>query len=156
MTMSSKGPEDGKPRTVLFACTLNSVRSPMAEAIARHHFGSGISFDSAGVEPCPLDPLTAEVMAEIGLDVSRHICRGFNDLPEGAFDLIISFSPEAHHWATEMTRHAACQLEYWPTVNPGLAEGNREARLAHFRNIRDELKRQILARFSEEEPENDR
>ena len=140
------------PKSVLFACTLNAVRSPMAEAIARHYFGRRIFFDSAGVSPQPLDPLAVEVMEEIGICMRDHRARGFDALLDTSFDLVISFSREADSEARQIARTAAIETEYWPTSNPGLDlgmdGGSRETRLCLLRHIRDELLIGIRRRFT--------
>lgn len=136
-----------RPGSVLFACTLNSVRSPMAEAIARHHFGRHIYFDSVGVDPQPLDPMALTVMDEVGLCLRGHTARGFNSLMDTSFDMVVSFSEAAHAEARRVCRTAAVELEYWPMNNPGITEGSREARLCLMRHIRDRLTLRIRERF---------
>jgi protein-tyrosine-phosphatase len=63
------------------------------------------------------------------------------------FDLIVTLSPEAHHKALELTRTVAAEVEYWPTIDPTAVEGNREQRLAAYREMRDQLTERIRARF---------
>ncbi|WP_225765840.1 arsenate reductase ArsC [Inquilinus sp. Marseille-Q2685] len=141
------------PTSVLFACTQNAIRSPMAEAILKHVAGSRIFVDSVGVRPDELDPFAVAVMKEIGIDLSRHRPKGFDDLEDDNFDLVISLSPEAQHRAVEMTRTTACDLEFWNTFDPTAIEGNREARLAAFRQVRDMLLARIRERFGDLEQE---
>ncbi len=135
------------PGAALFACTLNAVRSPMAAAIMRHLFGRFVYVESAGVRASELDPMAAEVMAEIGIDIGEHKPKRFENLEDASFDLIITLSPEAHHKAMEMTRTMAVQVEYWPTADATAVEGTREQRLDAYRAVRDELLRRIEARF---------
>lgn len=137
------------PTSVLFACTQNAIRSAMAEAILKHVAGSRIFVDSVGVRPDELDPFAVAVMKEIGIDLSRHRPKGFDDLEDDNFDLVISLSPEAQHRAVEMTRTTACDLEFWNTFDPTAIEGNREARLAAFRQVRDMLLARIRERFGD-------
>ncbi|MFE0758013.1 arsenate reductase ArsC [Inquilinus sp. NPDC058860] len=141
------------PTSVLFACTQNAIRSAMAEAILKHVAGSRIFVDSVGVRPDELDPFAVAVMKEIGIDLSRHRPKGFDDLEDDNFDLVISLSPEAQHRAVEMTRTTACDLEFWNTFDPTAIEGNREARLAAFRQVRDLLLARIRERFGDLEKE---
>ena len=137
-----------KPAALLFACTMNAVRSPMAAALMRHLAGSkGTYVESAGVRAGDLDPLAVEVMDEIGLEIGRHRPRRFEDLEDGSFDLVITLSPEAQHKAMEMTRTAATAVEYWPTMDPTAVEGSREQRLAAYRAVRDQLMERLKARF---------
>ena len=84
------------PGSVLFACTLNAIRSPMAEALLKHFHGSRIYVQSVGVRTSALDPFAVVVMDEMGIDISRHRRRSFDDLEDDSFDLIISLSPEVY------------------------------------------------------------
>ncbi|HEV2561073.1 MAG TPA: arsenate reductase ArsC [Rhizomicrobium sp.] len=138
------------PGAVLFACTLNAVRSPMAAALMRHLFGKFTYVESAGARAGELDPLAVEVMEEIGIEIAKHKPRRFEDLEDGSFDLVITLSPEAHHKAMELTRTSAAEVEYWPTHDPTIFEGSRDQRLENYRSVRDELMRKIRARFSVE------
>jgi len=139
-----------RPGSVLFACNFNAVRSPMAEALTKHLFGDVIYVDSAGVRQGSLDGFAVAALAEIGVDISRHNSKTFEDLEDTSFDLVISLTPEAQHRAVELTRTMAIELEYWPTLDPTAMDGKREAVLDAFRQVRDDLQRRILARFSGE------
>jgi protein-tyrosine-phosphatase len=136
-----------QPSAVLFACTLNAVRSPMAEAILKHLHGRRIYVDSCGVRPEEIDPFAVQVMDEIGIDLSRHRTKSFDDLEDSSFDLVLSLSPEAQHKAVDLTRHMACDVEYWPVFDPTAVEGSRETRLDAYREVREHLMRRILQRF---------
>ena len=135
------------PDAVLFSCTMNSIRSPMAEALLKHLLGHRIYVDSVGVRAREIDPFAIEVMDEIGIDLSRHNAKTFDDLEDTSYDLIISLSPEAQHKAVELTRTMACEVEFWNTLDPSMIEGNREMRLDAYRQVRDFLKKRIEARF---------
>jgi protein-tyrosine-phosphatase len=134
-------------QAILFACTMNAVRSPMAAALMRHLAGRGAYIESAGVRAGELDPLAVEAMDEIGLEIKAHKPRRFEDLEDGSFDLVITLSPEAQHKAVEMTRTAATQVEYWPTMDPTAVDGSREQRLAAYRAVRDQLLERLKGRF---------
>jgi protein-tyrosine-phosphatase len=136
------------PDAVLFACNLNCVRSPMAAALMRQRFGRRVFVDSCGLRAGEeADPFMVSVMDEIGVDLSDHRPKTFDDLEDSSFDLIISLTPEAHHRALEFARGLAMDVVYWPTLDPTLAEGGREARLAEYRAVRDQLERRIEERF---------
>ena len=140
-----------RPQAVLFACGLNSVRSPMAAALFQHMFGRSSYSGSAGVRRGELDPFAVAVMEEIGLDIAKHRPMTFEELEdwEGLnFDLIVTLAPEAHHKALELTRRIAAEVEYWPTADPTIQEGNREQRLDAYRAVRDQLLRRIKDRFA--------
>jgi protein-tyrosine-phosphatase len=139
-----------RPQAVLFACGLNAVRSRMAAALLRQMLGGLIYVGSAGVRKGELDPFAAAVMEEIGIDINSHGPITFDELEdlEGLnFDLIVTLSPEAHHKALELTRTLAADVEYWPTADPTVIEGNREQRLEAYRGVRDQLVRKIRERF---------
>ena len=136
-----------RPQAVLFACTLNSVRSPMAEAAARAFFGREIFFASAGVRKGELDPFAVAAMAEIDIDISRHRPKTFADLEDDSFDLIVTLSPEAHHAALELTRALAIDVIYWPTFDPTVVQGSREQMIDAYRGVRDRLIGQIKQRL---------
>jgi protein-tyrosine-phosphatase len=138
---------DDLPGAVLFACTQNSVRSPMAEALLKHLLGHRVYVDSAGVRAGEVDPFAVEVIEELGIDLSRHKSKSFDDLEDTSYDLIISLSPEAQHKAVELTRTMACEVEFWMTMDPSIIEGNREVRLDAYRAVRDQLKKRIEKRF---------
>lgn len=146
------------PLAVLFACGLNSVRSPMAAALFAQIFGRGIYVSSVGVRKGDLDPFAVAVMAEIGLDISRHKPVTFEEIDEWEglnFDLIITLAPEAHHRALELTRTSGVDVEYWPMVDPSGVEGSREQRLDAYREVRDQLLARIRQRFSRPTPGNE-
>ena len=147
-----------QPLAVLFACGLNSVRSPMAAALFAQMLGRTIYVGSAGVRKGELDPFAVAVMAEIGIDISRHKPITFEELEdlEGLnFDLIVTLSPEAHHRALELTHTNAVEVEYWPTVDPTDVEGSREQRLDAYRAVRDQLLKRIRERFVGRRPINE-
>jgi len=135
------------PGAVLFACTMNSIRSPMAEAILKHFHGRDIFVDSVGVRDHELDGFAIAVMEEIGIDISSHTAKTFDDLEDSSFDLVISLSPEAQHKAVDLTRYMACDVEFWHTFDPSVVDGSREERLAAYRQVRDELIERIKERF---------
>ena len=139
--------EGDLPGAVLFVCTMNSVRSPMAAAILRHLAGRRTYVESAGVRAGGSDAFAVAVMEEIGIDISRHAPRTLRDLNDTSFDFIVTLSPEAHHRALELTRAHPVQVEYWPIPNPSAVWGNREQRLDAYRAVRDELLQRIRSRF---------
>ncbi len=135
------------PDAVLFACNMNAVRSPMAEAILKHLHGHRVYVDSAGVRKGEPDHFAIEVMDEIGIDLSRHKSKRLDDLEDTSYDLIVTLSPEAQHHAVEMTRTMAVDVEFWPTLDPNFITGNRERRIGAYRQIRDQLLQKIKQRF---------
>jgi protein-tyrosine-phosphatase len=139
------------PRSVLFACTHNAIRSPMAAGLVRLRFGRLMRADCAGVRPHEeVSAMAAFVMDELGGDISKHLPKGFDAFAEHEdrpFDLIVSLSPEAHHQALGRLPELGLAAEYWPTFDPSLTEGSREQILLEFRTVRDGLDRRIRERF---------
>lgn len=141
---------DTPPRSVLFACGLNSIRSPMAEHLFGRLIGPSVPVHSAGVQTSELDPFAVAAMAEIGIDIAAHRPVTFEELEdlEGlAPDLIVTLSPKAHHKALELTHRLSAKVEYWPTPDPSVIEGSREQRMHAYRDVREQLSRRILERF---------
>jgi protein-tyrosine-phosphatase len=141
------------PHSVLFCCDHNAVRSPMAEGIMKRYYGARIYVQSAGVRSdLEIDGFSVTVCAEIGVVLDRHRTRSFQDMEAwgdriDAYDLIVALSPAAMRQAQEYTRYHAIEVEYWPTFDPtGLGEG-REAKLAAYRQTRDQIETRIRARF---------
>ena len=140
-----------RPHAVLFACSLNTVRSPMAAALFQQLLGKSMPVVSAGVQKSELDPFAVAVMEEIGIDIARHKPVTFEELEERdelGVDLIVTLSPPAHHKALELAPALGAEVEYWPTADPTAAEGNREQRLDAYREVRDQLMAHIRARFA--------
>lgn len=125
----------------------------MAEALLKRALGDRVYVDSCGLKLEPTeagegaDPFVRSVMEEISVDLASHAPKTFDELEDASFDLVISLTPEAQHRAVEMTRGRAAEIEYWPTFDPTLAEGSREARLAAYREVRDHLAKRIAERF---------
>jgi protein-tyrosine-phosphatase len=139
-----------RPLAVLFACGLNSIRSPMAAAMLKQMLGNSLYVGSAGVRKGELDPFAVAAMDEIGIDIKGHrpiTIEELDDLEGLNFDLVVTLSPEAHHRALELTRALALEVEYWPTADPTAVEGSREQRMDAYRDIREQLLRRIRARF---------
>jgi protein-tyrosine-phosphatase len=136
-----------RPHSVLFACTMNAVRSPIAETYLKHLFGKQIYVDSVGLKESELDGFAVAVMDELGFDLKAHKPKTFDDLEDTSFDLIITLSPEAHHKALEWTRHMAAEVEYWPTFDATAIEGDRERKLEAYREVRDLIIKRIRERF---------
>ncbi|HVL73311.1 MAG TPA: low molecular weight phosphatase family protein [Beijerinckiaceae bacterium] len=137
-------------QSVLFVCAHNVIRSPMAEALARHYFGQSIYVQSAGVRKGETDPFMVAALDEIGIDARKHKPRTLEELEEWEglnFDLIVTLSPEAHHAALELTRTLAADVEYWPTADPSVVQGSREQRMDAYRDVRDGLSYRVRLRL---------
>lgn len=138
------------PGTLLFACTYNRVRSPMARALMTRQFGGRLFVESCALRPAETtdpDPFMLQVMSEVGLDMSKHRPKTFAELEDGSFDLVVSLSTEAQRGATRFARNASVELLHWPTRDPTLVEGRRDAVLDAYRRTRDDLQAQIHRQF---------
>jgi protein-tyrosine-phosphatase len=125
-------------KSVLFACNMNSVRSPMAAALLRAGADGSLQVDSAGVYEGGLDPFVEIVLDEIGVSIEGHEPKPMRALDLGSFDLAVVLTPEA---AAEARRYLPREkIEYWPVENPSDARGGREEILAAYR---------LAARFPE-------
>ena len=144
-------PEAGRQMgAILFACNINAVRSAMAEAMVKHAFPGKIFVDSCGVSPGIQDGFATAVMREIGLDMSAHEPKSFDDLDSGFYDVIISFSPEAHHAARALTHNIDCETFYWPVDNLANIMGSREEMLRAYRHVRDDIRGKLSIYFGKE------
>jgi protein-tyrosine-phosphatase len=135
------------PRSILFLCGMNAVRSPMAEQLARRMLPATTFVASAGVRAGERDPFVDAVLAEDGLTLGERHPRTLDELEDDYFDLIVTLAPEAHHAALELTRSLAVEVEYWPTPDPTGAGGTREQIMASYRDVRERLKARIGRRF---------
>ncbi len=135
------------PTAILFICTQNAIRSPMAAALMHAAHGSKVYVASGGIEAGDPDPFVGIVMDEIGLDLTRHRPHSLDDLADNAFDLAITLSPEAQAHALEMAKTMAINVEHWPTPDPSSEQGNRTQKLDAYRAVRDELSKRITGRF---------
>ncbi|MBP1885896.1 low molecular weight phosphatase family protein [Sinorhizobium mexicanum] len=143
-------PQLKTPRSVLFMCGMNAIRSPMAEALAKATLPKGTYVASAGVRHGERDPFVDVVLAEIGLTIDRHQPRTLDELEDDYFDIIVTLAPEAHHVALELTRSMAVDVVYWPTPDPTVATGTREQIVAAYRSVRDHLATLIRSRLAVE------
>ncbi|MDG1707318.1 MAG: hypothetical protein P8H03_01080 [Emcibacteraceae bacterium] len=133
------------PDSVLFVCNYNSVRSPMAECIAKDIVGNQLYIDSIGIMDGLLDvnPFAVSIMEEAGLDLSNHNSKHYKDLNVSSFDLVIALSPEAEETIRKHTSGFDTHVTYWPTLDPSETTGSRENIMSAFRLVRKELKEKI-------------
>ena len=128
---------------ILFACNINAVRSAMAEAMIKITFPGEIFVDSCGVFPGNPDGFAIAVMDEIGIDMAEHQPKSFADLDSEFYDVVISFSSEAHAAAIGLTHSMDCETIYWPVDNLADLTGPREERLRAYRHVRDDIKTKL-------------
>jgi arsenate reductase len=126
-------------KTVLILCTGNSCRSHMAEGILRAAAGDLLDVQSAGSKPAGyVHPKAAEVMKEIGIDISGHTSKHMNDFLAGNVDIVITVCGNADHacpmFPGQRKRH------HWGFEDPAHAAGSEEEILEAFRKTRDQIK----------------
>ena len=143
------------PQSVLFCCDHNAVRSPMAEGLMKKFYGTEAYVQSAGVyNDLEIDGFSIAVCEELGVELSRHRSRSFDEMQEwgddlSGFDLVVALSPGSQRRALELTRYYHLEVEYWPILDPtGLGE-TREQKLNSYRQARDQIKDRMLDRFGE-------
>lgn len=141
------------PASILFCCDHNAIRSPMAEGMMKKFYGRAAYVQSAGVKnDLEIDGFAVAVCEEIGVKLSDHRSRSFEEMQDwgddlGGFDLIVALSPASQRLALEMTRIYHLEVEYWPIMDPsGMAE-EREAKLALYRQSRDQIRKKMQERF---------
>ena len=122
---------------ILFACNINAVRSAMAEAMIKVTYPGKIFADSCGVSPGNPDGFAIAVMEEIGINMNTHQPKSFDELDSAFYDVIISFSPEAHDAAVALTQCMDCDTLYWPVDNLANLTGSRDERLRAYRHVRN-------------------
>jgi arsenate reductase (thioredoxin) len=129
-----------RPFRLLFICTGNSARSQMAEGLAQHLGEGRIEAHSAGTFPIGVNPHAVEVLRERGIDISRHVSKGIDDVPP-PFDLVITLCDSA---AANCPRSiGAYPGEHWSTPDPSFVAGGSKAVRQSFREVRDGLEERI-------------
>ena len=135
------------PGSVLFVCTMNQIRSPMAEFLAKDILETSVYAQSAGVTCGDIDGFMQAVMKERGIDVSGHEPVSLEELDDTYMDLVVTLTPEAHQRTQEFMRGQSVTIEYWPIANPSGTTGKREDILSAYRHTRDLLEKRIRERF---------
>lgn len=141
------------PSSILFCCDHNAVRSPMAEGLMKKFYGRAAYVQSAGVKnDMEIDGFAIAVCQEVGVELSRHRSRSFDEMKEwgddlSGFDLVVALSPASQRQALEFTRFFHLDVEYWPILDPtGIGE-TREAKLSAYRQARDQIRNRMIERF---------
>jgi len=151
--MAEGGKFQDLPQSVLFCCDHNSVRSPMAEGIMKQLYGTECYIQSVGVKnDLEIDGFSIAVCAELGVELSRHRSRSFDEMEDwgddlSSFDLVLALSPASQRRALDLTQFYHLEVEYWPILDPTGLGDNRDARLALYRQARDQIKDRLIARW---------
>jgi len=127
LAVPGAGPEQGAvpgagQRRVLFVCTGNSGRSPMAEGLLRHRAGARVEAASAGIRPKPLHPHAVAVMRDrYGLDITGHRPVHVETAARDRFDYVISLCDKAREACPEFPGRPG--LIHWSLPDPAAGEG---------------------------------
>ena len=143
------------PQSILFCCDHNAVRSPMAEGIMKKLYGTGTYVQSVGViNDLEIDGFSIAVCEEIGVELSRHRSRSFDEMERwgddlSSFDLIVALSPASQRRALELTHLFHLTVEYWPILDPtGIGE-TREMKLVSYRQTRDQIESKLREKWGQ-------
>ena len=147
--------KESLPQSILFCCDHNAVRSPMAEGIMKKLYGTGTYVQSVGViNDLEIDGFSIAVCEEIGVELSRHRSRSFDEMKQwgddlSSFDLIVALSPASQRRALELTRLFHLTVEYWPVLDPtGIGE-TRELKLVSYRQTRDQIVNKLKEKWGQ-------
>ncbi len=150
--MAAENPQE-LPQSVLFCCDHNAVRSPMAEGLMKQLFGTECYIQSVGVKnDLEIDGFSIAVCAELGVELSRHRSRSFDEMEDwgddlSSFDLVLALSPASQRRALDLTRFYHLEVEYWPILDPTGLGDNRDTRLVSYREARDQIITRLTDRW---------
>ena len=125
----------------------------MAEGLAKKIYGTQSYLQSAGVRgDREIDGFAVAVCAELGVELSRHRSRSFDEMQQwgddlGGFDLVVALSPASQRRALELTRHYSLDVLYWPVMDPTGLGGTRESQLAAYRTARDQIIERMIGEW---------
>ena len=129
-------------KRVLFLCTGNSARSQMAEGFLRHMAGDRFEVYSAGIKPVGINPLAIKIMAEAGIDISKHRSKSVIEFIDQNFDYVVTVCGNAQKTCPVFPgKH---EKIHWDLEDPAAAEGSEEDKLKVFRKIRNDIKNNVL------------
>lgn len=128
---------------VLFLCTHNSCRSQMAEGIVNHDLGDRFEAYSAGTEATGVNPMAAQVLAEIGIDISSHYSKTLDQFEGERFDHVVTLCGSANEQCPLF--FAGVRRVHIGFDDPSRGSGSPEEVLADFRRVRDEIRTRLTA-----------
>ena len=126
---------------VLILCTGNSARSQMAEGLLRHDAGDRFEISSAGTNPSKVRPEAVSVMRELGIDISGHRSKSVDEFTGQPFDYVLTVCDHAKESCPIFPGKAV--MIHQSFEDPAAMQGSEEARLAAFRQVRDQLRRYL-------------
>ncbi len=130
------------PFRILFICTGNVCRSPMAEGLARHYGMGRVEVFSAGVRPSPpVNPCAVQVMAEKNINIAYHVAKGVDEVEMDKMDLVVTLCDYAQ--AVCPTGPTDQHRLHWSIKDPTGTWGPQWFVLRAYRKVRDELEDRI-------------
>lgn len=127
---------------VLFLCTHNSARSQIAEAFLKRYAGDRFEVYSAGLEPGVLNPLTTQVMEEVGICMQAHFAKGLDQfLGKVHFGYLITVCDRAEQ-KCPIFPGMGVRL-HWSFEDPSSFIGADSDKLVKFRQVRDQIDARI-------------
>ena len=119
----------------------------------KKYYGQRTYVQSAGVRnDLEIDGFSVAVCREIGVELARHRSRSFEEMRQmgddlSQFDLVVALSPASQRAALELTKFYHLAVEFWPILDPTAIGDGREAKLAAYRQTRDQIRERMVARF---------
>lgn len=132
---------------ILFICSANAVRSPMAEGWIRHLADGRHQTQSAGIMPQDIFPLTVETMRQAGIDISGHRSRRLDEQLLGWADYIITLADSIRPHHAYFPKTAVCR--HWSIPNPDAFLNPEMSRQEAYAYVRDLLRQHIGALLAE-------
>jgi len=127
---------------VLFLCTGNTARSQMAEAWLRHYAGERFEVYSAGLEPSLVNPLTIQVMQEVGVDMVAAYSKGLTEFAGKLhFGYLITVCSNAEE-KCPIFPGMGVRL-HWPFDDPAAFTGSEQEKLEEFKRVRDKIRKKV-------------
>lgn len=135
-------------KKILILCTGNSCRSQMAEGFLKH-FDKHLYVRSAGTNPSEqIHPKAVQVMAELGIDISKGQPEKVNQYFNEEWDYVITVCDNAKETCPVFFGKVKNQLHIG-FDDPAKATGTEEEVIAVFRRVRDEIKQHFYQFFKE-------
>ena len=135
------------PRSVLFVCQMNMVRSPMAEGFMKKLFPLVANVESCGLSQGDSDEWVHTVMSEVGVDLSNHTPKTLRDLVNQEFEIVITFTKDAYEASGAFFEGADTKILHWPLPMPGEGSLDVRAIMNNYRAIRDVIKTRLSNYF---------
>ena len=149
---------------VLFLCTHNSARSPMAEGLLRHFYSEKYDVFSAGSNPTQVHPFAIKVMAEIGIDISKQVSKSIEEFRNKDIDVVVSVCSSSPKVICSLcsspilrgrpeiigtTLPKAKRYLHNGFADPSEVDGSDDEKISAFRRTRDDIKKWILDTFAD-------